>query len=131
MTRRKRERKSLVRAPATDGDGLREPGRFAARRKTETILRMLRGEPLDSLARELGVTAATLAAWREQFMAGGQAALKTRPAAARIFSTSSASVHGVFGPRFCEGAAGTVGRACRRYTVDRASSHIRHTRARP
>ena len=80
MTRRKRDRKSLVRAPATDGDGLREPGRFAARRKTETILRMLRGEPLDSLARELGVTAATLAAWREQFLAGGQAALKTRPA---------------------------------------------------
>jgi transposase-like protein len=41
---------------------------------------MLRGEPLDSLARELGVTAATLAAWREQFLAGGQAALKSRPA---------------------------------------------------
>jgi transposase-like protein len=41
---------------------------------------MLRGESLDSLARELGVTAATLAHWREQFLAGGQAALKSRPA---------------------------------------------------
>jgi transposase-like protein len=39
---------------------------------------MLRGEALDSLARELGVTAATLAQWREHFLAGGQAALKSR-----------------------------------------------------
>jgi transposase len=79
MGRRKRARKALARA-AADPDGLREPGRFSARRKTETILRMLRGEPLDSLARELGVTAATLAQWREQFLAGGQTALKSRPA---------------------------------------------------
>ena len=41
---------------------------------------MLRGEPLDGLAREFGVTAATLAHWREEFLAGGQAALKSRPA---------------------------------------------------
>ena len=41
---------------------------------------MLRGEPLDGLARELGVTAATPAHWREQFLAGGQGALKSRPA---------------------------------------------------
>jgi transposase len=44
------------------------------------ILRVLRGESLDSLARELGVTAATVAQWREQFLAGGQGALKSRPA---------------------------------------------------
>ena len=81
MGRRKRERKALARAAAgPDADGPREPGRFSGRRKTDTILRMLRGEPLDSLARELGVTAATLATWREQFLAGGQAALKSRPA---------------------------------------------------
>jgi transposase-like protein len=80
MGRRRRARKTLARAAAADADGLREPGRFSARRKMETILRMLRGEPLDSLARELGVTAATLAQWREQFLAGGQTALKSRPA---------------------------------------------------
>ena len=79
MGRRKRSRKPLARG-APEADGLREPGRFSARRKTETILRMLRGEPLDGLARELGVTAATLAHWREQFLAGGHAALKSRPA---------------------------------------------------
>lgn len=81
MGKRKRDRKSLASAgPAAGADSEREPGRFSARRKTETILRMLRGEPLDGLARELGVTAATLAHWREQFLAGGQAALKSRPA---------------------------------------------------
>ena len=79
MGRRNRSRKAPARG-AGEADGLREPGRFSARRKTETILRMLRGEPLDSLARELGVTAATLAHWREQFLTGGQAALRSRPA---------------------------------------------------
>ena len=79
MARRKGDRKPLARAAApADADGGREPGRFSARRKTETILRVLRGEALDSLARELGVTAATLAQWREHFLAGGQAALKSR-----------------------------------------------------
>ena len=81
MSRRKRHRKSLGDTPTTPGaDSGREPGRFSARRKTDVILRVLRGEPLDTLARELGVTAATLAQWREQFLAGGQAALKSRPA---------------------------------------------------
>jgi transposase-like protein len=78
MGKRKGKRKSLGAAAAGDGGG--EPGRFSARRKTDAILRLLRGEPLDTLARELGVTAATLAQWREQFLGGGQAALKTRPA---------------------------------------------------
>jgi transposase-like protein len=81
MSRRKRERRAIARgAAAAAADGNREPGRFSARRKTETILRLLRGEPLDTLARELGVTAATLAQWREAFLAGGQGALKSRPA---------------------------------------------------
>jgi transposase-like protein len=41
-------------------------------------LRLLRGEDLEILSRELGVTAATLAAWRETFLAAGEASLKTR-----------------------------------------------------
>ena len=81
MSKRKRERKALAgAAAAAAADSGREPGRFSARRKTETILRLLRGEALDGVARELGVTAATLAQWREQFLAGGQSALKSRPA---------------------------------------------------
>ena len=57
-----------------------ERGRFSSRRKAEAVLRLLHGEELDARSRELGVTAATLAQWRERFLAGGQASLKSRPA---------------------------------------------------
>jgi len=82
MGKHKRARKALAGGAAVSAapDNGREPGRFSVRRKTETLLRLLRGEALDGVARELGVTAATLAQWREQFLAGGQAALKSRPA---------------------------------------------------
>ena len=39
---------------------------------------MLRGEDLEIVSRELGLTAARLSQWREQFLAGGQANLKAR-----------------------------------------------------
>ncbi len=55
-------------------------GRFSARRKTEAVLRLLRGEDLDTLSRELGVVAATLSSWRQAFLDGGTAAMKSRPA---------------------------------------------------
>ena len=55
-------------------------GRFSARRKAAAVVRMLRGEDLESLSRELGVTAATLSSWRQSFLDGGTAAMKSRPA---------------------------------------------------
>jgi hypothetical protein len=55
-------------------------GRFSARRKAEAVLRLLRGEDLDTLSRELGVIAGTLCSWRDAFLDGGTAALKSRPA---------------------------------------------------
>src|SRR5579872_2876134 len=55
-------------------------GRFSASRKTDAVLRLLRGEDLETLSRELGVTAATLSSWREAFLEGGKASLKSRPA---------------------------------------------------
>ena len=57
-----------------------ERGRWSSRRKMGVVLRALRGENLDALSREQGVTAGTIAQWREQFLAGGQAAVKSRPA---------------------------------------------------
>ena len=56
-----------------------ERGRFSSRRKTAAVLRLLRGEDLEFVSRQLGVTAATLSSWRDDFLAGGQAALKSRP----------------------------------------------------
>ena len=68
-----------------DGPGLRGKGpkRFSARRKVESVLRLLRGEDLELLSRQLGVTAARLSKWREQFLSAGRAVLKKRPQDAR------------------------------------------------
>ena len=57
--------------------------RMSARRKQEAVLRLLRGEALELASRELEVTAAELSSWREAFLAGGEASLKSRPADAR------------------------------------------------
>lgn len=55
-------------------------GRWSAKRKYAAMLRLLRGEDLETLSRELGVTAATLSGWRDQFLEGGAANLKAREA---------------------------------------------------
>ncbi len=51
-------------------------GRFSAPRKAQAVLRLLRGEDLELLSRELGVVASTLSLWREEFLSAGQLALK-------------------------------------------------------
>jgi len=72
-------------APGAETPMIGAPGapgrerRMTARRKQEAVLRVLRGEPLEVVARELRVTAADLSAWREAFLAGGAASLKSRP----------------------------------------------------
>ena len=53
-------------------------GRWSAKRKFAAVLRLLRGEDLETLSRELGVTAAALSGWRDQFLEGGAANLKAR-----------------------------------------------------
>jgi predicted RNase H-like nuclease (RuvC/YqgF family) len=60
-------------------NGWQKPQRFSARQKTEVVLRLLRGEPLDLLSRELGIPAARLTTWREAFLDAGQEALKKIP----------------------------------------------------
>ena len=52
--------------------------RWSARRKVSVVLELLRGADLESVSRRHGVTAATLSAWREAFLAGGKAHLKSR-----------------------------------------------------
>ena len=54
-------------------------GRMSRQRKTAAVLRLLRGEDLETVSRALGVTAATLTSWRDSFLAAGEAALATRP----------------------------------------------------
>ena len=50
--------------------------RLSARMKSEAVLRVLRGESLDVVARELGTTAAYVSEWRDQFIAHGTASLR-------------------------------------------------------
>src|SRR4051812_30306759 len=57
--------------------------RMSAGRKRDAVLRLLRGEDLELVSRELGVTAAELSGWREQFLTAGEASLRSRPADAR------------------------------------------------
>ncbi len=54
-------------------------GRMSRQRKRDAVLRLLRGEDLETVSRALGVTAATLTAWRDAFLAAGEASLATRP----------------------------------------------------
>ena len=56
-------------------------GRMSRQRKAAAVVRLLRGEDLETVSRSLGVTAATLSGWRDAFFAAGEAALTTKPAA--------------------------------------------------
>ena len=72
----------------SEAERVREPGvaalgrggRMSRQRKSAAVLRLLRGEDLETVSRELGVTAATLTGWQDAFLAGGEAALTTRAA---------------------------------------------------
>jgi len=61
--------------------------RWSLRRKRAVVLRLLRGESVDALSRELAVPIFRLEAWREAALAGVDAALKSRkedPASAEL-----------------------------------------------
>jgi transposase-like protein len=58
-----------ARAETSDIGAVAAPGRE----------RLLGGEPLELVARELAVSAADLSVWRDAFLDGGSASLKSRP----------------------------------------------------
>jgi len=53
-------------------------GRWSKKRKAEVVIRILRGEPLDSLSRELGVEIYRLEEWRDKALASMEAGLSRR-----------------------------------------------------
>jgi transposase len=70
-------------AERSQGSGAAAPGRggrMSRQRKAAAVLRLLRGEDLETVSRSLGVTAAALSGWRDAFLGAGEAALATRPA---------------------------------------------------
>jgi transposase len=54
------------------------PERWSAQRKTELVLRLLRGEPLDAVSRESQVPAHELDGWKRVFLEAGGRGLKSR-----------------------------------------------------
>jgi hypothetical protein len=79
MGENEREAAAAAVAPAV-GDAA-DPGRerrMTAGRKRDAVLRLLRGEPLEIVARDLAVTAADLSGWRDAFLEAGAAGLKSR-----------------------------------------------------
>ena len=58
-----------------DGNG---PKRFSVQRKLAIVARLLRGEPLDLVARQTNVSVARLTEWRDRALAGAATALKER-----------------------------------------------------
>ncbi len=58
-----------------DGNG---PRRFSVQRKMAIVARLLRGEPLDLVARQTNVTVARLTEWRERALSGATTSLKER-----------------------------------------------------
>jgi hypothetical protein len=69
-------------APACRTVVRRAAGRCAGARgaREEVVLRLLRGEGLDALARETGQPAGRISAWRGDFLAAGREGLKSCPA---------------------------------------------------
>jgi transposase len=75
-----KERPGVAERPPESGRAARgRGGRMSRQRKTAAVLRLLRGEDLETVSRDLGVTAATLTGWRDGFLAAGEASLTTRP----------------------------------------------------
>lgn len=72
------ERAQHAGAGAPLGADASTPQRFSAAGKMAAVTRLLRGEPLEVVARELNVTVARLNEWRERALAGAAAAMKER-----------------------------------------------------
>ena len=61
-----------------EGSTPRHRRRMSARRKQDAVVRLLRGEPLETVARELNITVARLSEWRDRALVGAEAAMKER-----------------------------------------------------
>src|SRR5690606_25128318 len=97
------------------GDFRSKP-RWSANRKIDVVLRLLRGESLEEVSREVGVEAHRLQAWRDDFLESGKAAAACfyRSAPQRGWPTvlsgskSACSLHGTEEMDECSNSSGTV-----------------------
>src|SRR4029453_15664769 len=74
----KKERKAAPAGEPMASEGVELPERWSVQRKTELVLRLLRGEALDAGSRESQIPAHELESWRRVFLDTGTRGLKTR-----------------------------------------------------
>jgi hypothetical protein len=75
------ERGGAAGAETSDIGAVAAPGRerrMTAGRKRDAVLRVLRGEPLEIVAREMAATASDVSGWRDAFLEAGAASLTSR-----------------------------------------------------
>jgi hypothetical protein len=72
------ERTAKAGEGAPSGVGGKGAKRFSVQRKMAIVARLLRGEPLDLVARQMNVSVARLIEWRDRALAGAATALKER-----------------------------------------------------
>jgi transposase len=95
----KKFRKSRVDVTEAGGEGTSTEAaevseRWSSGKKAEVVLRLLRGEDVGTVSREVGVAAHELEEWRRVFIEGGKAGLKSRgePDAERELTRARAKV---------------------------------------
>ncbi|MGA3064993.1 MAG: transposase [Methylocystis sp.] len=72
------ERSPIAGGGASSGVGAMVSKRYSADRKMAVVARVLRGEPLDLIAREVNISVAKLTTWRDRALEGAASALKER-----------------------------------------------------
>ena len=75
--------KNVVSSGAAEGErsstgAAPEVKRWSANRKKEVVMRLMRGESLDALSRELGIEIYRLEEWHQKALQGMETALKAR-----------------------------------------------------
>ena len=79
---------------AAGGAGALAPGqRWSASRKRDVVLRLLRGESLDAVSREVGVELYRLEAWKERALAGLELGLKDQAGEPAVAALDTAKRH--------------------------------------
>lgn len=73
------ERSEGERSGAAGGGARPTPRRWTAGRKVQVVIRLLRGESLEAVSRDVAIAPWKLAKWRDRALAGMEVGLSERP----------------------------------------------------
>lgn len=78
MAKKKRSKRSAKTPQARGSTASRSVSRWGKERKLEVVLRLLRGESVDAVSRDVGVESYRLEQWKEQALAAMKGGLQAR-----------------------------------------------------